>query len=764
MITTFYSYKGGVGRSMALASTAEALYRAGFRVMAIDFDLEAPGLEFYFGTKPEQQNLLQSWRQSQGLLDLLCEYRRRVDSPPLEIVRQVVDSREAQIDELRESLDAPIAKGARSRSRSSRSTSQQKRKAAAETIVDPLPAPSPARATIGEAEALIAQLLANVNARSFIEDYLVDVHPGSGNGGCLKLMPAGRRLQGDSQRGQSYGQKLASFSWPELYQNYAGKLFFEWFRREALRIADFVLIDSRTGVTEIGGVGTCQLPDAIVMLMAPNRQNLQGCDLVARGVLAKENFEFWPDGLPPAICWVRSRVEPQAIPEDMSAFRGQCDKASTDFVAWAKSEGHMDAWWKLPDEFSIPYHRAYAILEKNPCADAEGNPNLWLDDPVAKAHLQLAAEIVYMALDRDENPPPSHVRGGEASIETLTDHDPSRKCPGAAARQPASQNLLWPRGEVLIRSVREDESWARLLQCALESIDHLEPRLRRLVIEESNDSPQCTVRDSLRVELSCGTEMGGLIGNAGRESRISWLRRWLGARRPSKYRRMIVLLSANYFAHGTEHLDFARMATRRDFQSFLLHEAVIPVIVGSPEGIPDAVYRSHAKWVEWERPSEVRQVAEDIVRSIAELKIDYLAERTAADLVVDKSIALHTNLSPADLDRELEKLRHQLDWDNTTGSARKWWQAFEDENKDRKPLVLKLMQELNGRKPPCTITEFFLAYVYSNTDNIQANLHYLDYTRLKKEEERKKREATQRAREQAENSDQTRNEPPQQQQ
>ena len=40
-----------------------------------------------------------------------------------------------------------------------------------------------------------------------------------------------------------------------------------------------------------------------------------------------------------------------------------------------------------------------------------------------------------------------------------------------------------------------------------------------------------------------------------------------------------------------------------------------------------------------------------------------------------------------------------------------------------------------------TITEFFLAYVYSNTDNIQANLSYLDYTRLKKEEERKKREA-----------------------
>ena len=39
-----------------------------------------------------------------------------------------------------------------------------------------------------------------------------------------------------------------------------------------------------------------------------------------------------------------------------------------------------------------------------------------------------------------------------------------------------------------------------------------------------------------------------------------------------------------------------------------------------------------------------------------------------------------------------------------------------------------------------TISEFFFSYVYSNTDNIQANLLYLDYFRLKKEEERRKKE------------------------
>jgi serine/threonine-protein kinase len=85
----------------------------------------------------------------------------------------------------------------------------------------------------------------------------------------------------------------------------------------------------------------------------------------------------------------------------------------------------------------------------------------------------------------------------------------------------------------------------------------------------------------------------------------------------------------------------------------------------------------------------------------------------------------------------LEQVRNALDWNNTTGSARKFWSSFESDNKHRLPLILRLAEELAVRK--ATITEFFLAYVYSNTDNIQANLSYLDYNRIKKEETRKKK-------------------------
>lgn len=43
---TFYSFKGGVGRSMAAINVAGILASRGFRVLVIDMDLEAPGLSF----------------------------------------------------------------------------------------------------------------------------------------------------------------------------------------------------------------------------------------------------------------------------------------------------------------------------------------------------------------------------------------------------------------------------------------------------------------------------------------------------------------------------------------------------------------------------------------------------------------------------------------------------------------------------------------------------------------------------------------------
>ena len=47
-VITFYSYKGGVGRSFALANIATILAQWGSNVLVVDWDIEAPGLNHYF--------------------------------------------------------------------------------------------------------------------------------------------------------------------------------------------------------------------------------------------------------------------------------------------------------------------------------------------------------------------------------------------------------------------------------------------------------------------------------------------------------------------------------------------------------------------------------------------------------------------------------------------------------------------------------------------------------------------------------------------
>ena len=46
-IVTFYSFKGGVGRTLALVNIGIELAQTGKRVLLVDFDLEAPGLDTY---------------------------------------------------------------------------------------------------------------------------------------------------------------------------------------------------------------------------------------------------------------------------------------------------------------------------------------------------------------------------------------------------------------------------------------------------------------------------------------------------------------------------------------------------------------------------------------------------------------------------------------------------------------------------------------------------------------------------------------------
>ena len=72
-VTTFYSFKGGVGRTMALVNAAVTLALRGRRVLVIDFDIEAPGLDTFDVLRPREE--------VPGVIDFVTRYLESGQAP-----------------------------------------------------------------------------------------------------------------------------------------------------------------------------------------------------------------------------------------------------------------------------------------------------------------------------------------------------------------------------------------------------------------------------------------------------------------------------------------------------------------------------------------------------------------------------------------------------------------------------------------------------------------------------------------------------------
>lgn len=187
-VTTFYSFKGGVGRTMALVNVAVALANRGRRVLAVDFDLEAPGLDTF--------EVLQPREPAPGIIDFVGDYLASGQAPEA----------------------GPFINKA---------------------------------ADIGQ------------------------------KGGGLWIMPSGRP--------DTCSANFHQIDWGALYEEQDGYLLFEDLKGQWNQVVkpDYVLIDSRTGYTDTGGICTRQLPDAVMILFFPNEQNLRGLTRVVRDIRAE---------------------------------------------------------------------------------------------------------------------------------------------------------------------------------------------------------------------------------------------------------------------------------------------------------------------------------------------------------------------------------------------------------------------------------------------------------------------------------------------
>lgn len=234
---TFYSYKGGTGRTMALANVAVRLASEQSKdrrgVLMIDWDLEAPGLHRFF--------------------------RHQLKS-----ITGGASDPDAKIDKEEGLLDFFW--------RLKKATSKYNQK-------------SPQR----QAEA--RELLESIKPESFV--LRTDV------AGDLSLLKAGR-IDDD------YSQKVNTFAWEDFY-NRAPWLIRAFGERLAKRYR-YILIDSRTGLTDVSGICTMLLPEILVFVFTPNRQSVEGgLGLIRRAT----DYRLKSSDLRPLVVFpLASRVEP----------------------------------------------------------------------------------------------------------------------------------------------------------------------------------------------------------------------------------------------------------------------------------------------------------------------------------------------------------------------------------------------------------------------------------------------------------------------
>lgn len=294
-IYTFYSYKGGVGRSMALANVAALLALWGRKVLILDWDLEAPGIESFF----------ERWLHGRGRKD----------------TRGLVD--------LVEAFDHGE--------------------------------------TIPWAEELLRARLST--------------------GAQVDILSAGRD-------DAAYTSRLQEIDWEPLFAEKKFGLYLEKLREEWVLAYDFILIDSRTGITDIGGICTIHLPDVVLPLFTANAQSLAGVkDVMLRARRAHAELPLDRDRL--LVVPIPARDESNSEYETAKKWRERFAEELEEFFRdWApKDENPYD----ILDRLKVPYFAYWSFGEQLPVMKEDP------ENPKTLAFsYQLIARLLLSKLDWNE--------------------------------------------------------------------------------------------------------------------------------------------------------------------------------------------------------------------------------------------------------------------------------------------------------------------------------------------------------------------------
>ena len=326
-IITFYSYKGGVGRSFALANVAAILAKWGAKVLCVDWDLEAPGLHHFFPSAHGKKT-------PNGLLHL---------------------------------LEAAASK----------------------------------------------ELGSAVSWTSCVNKMRV-----GSSGDSVDLISAGRDAE-------NYVRRVHDLDWQALYEEEALGEFLEKLRQEWTRDYDFVLLDSRTGLTDIGGVCTIHLPDIVVSVFTANHQSMDGTAYMAKRINEQRRNFFYSSGKA-LVMPLLSRWEDKDAPDDALQWLPKVLKTlKPSFDSWRHKSASVS---RLAELLKVPYKAKWnfgerlAVLE-----ESSTNPGS------VSYHLHLIAALLardFAATDALVQRPDSYVRDA-AKIARTKRHPIAQLAPTA---------------------------------------------------------------------------------------------------------------------------------------------------------------------------------------------------------------------------------------------------------------------------------------------------------------------------------------------
>ena len=122
-------------------------------------------------------------------------------------------------------------------------------------------------------------------------DCLVEVSFGRrplSQAGSLNLITAGM-LREENDTSRDYVQRLHKLNWDSLFARGLGNLIEQW-RSAWIKDFHYVLIDSRTGISDIGNICTILLPDVLVLVFTTSDQSVDGIADVMRRARAAQSL------------------------------------------------------------------------------------------------------------------------------------------------------------------------------------------------------------------------------------------------------------------------------------------------------------------------------------------------------------------------------------------------------------------------------------------------------------------------------------------